>query len=88
MAEFWDSPLVSVVVLAALTAVAIACGVYVVGKVRASLNSREPPASQWWTNFKELHAQGQLSDEEYRTIKAMLAERLERELNNTDKPAS
>jgi hypothetical protein len=36
------------------------------------------------TNFRELHAQGELSDEEYRTIKAVLAERFEQELNSTD----
>src|SRR5262249_52371794 len=85
MAEFLGSPLASVVLLVAVTAIAIVCGLYVIGRVRAGLNRREPPASEWWTNFKELHARGALSDEEYRTIKAMLAERLERELNNTDK---
>jgi uncharacterized membrane protein len=86
MAEFLASPLANIIFLAALTAIAIACGVYVIGKVRAGINPKEPPASEWMTKFKELHARGELSDEEYRTIKAMLTERMQRELNSTDKP--
>ena len=66
--------------------VAIAGGIYLIARVRAGLNDKTPPASDWMTKFQELHAQGELSDEEYRTIKAMLAERLQRELNSTDEP--
>ena len=86
MAEFLGSPLASVVILVAITAALIAVGVYVISRVRAGLNDKAAPSSEWLTNFKELHAQGELSDEEYRTIKAMLAERLQRELNSTDEP--
>jgi len=86
MAEFLGSPLVSVVFLLALTAVLIAVGAYVIGKVRAGLKQQEPDASAWLSKFKELHAVGQLSDEEFRTIKAMLAKRLQHELNDTDAP--
>ena len=86
MAEFLGSPFVSVVVLVAVTAMAIAGGAYLIGRVRAGISRKEPPASEWLTNFKELHGKGELSDEEYRTIKAMLAERLQRELNSTDEP--
>jgi uncharacterized membrane protein len=86
MAEFLGSPLASVVFLAALTAALVAAAVYVIARVRASIHRKEPPASEWLTNFKELHAKGGLSDEEYRTIKAMLAEQLQREVNSTDEP--
>ena len=86
MSEFLGSPWAMVVMLLALTATLVAAGVYVIGKVRAGMMHKEPPASEWLTNFKELHAQGELSDEEYRTIKAMLAERLQQELNSTDEP--
>jgi hypothetical protein len=86
MAEFLASPLASLVLLMALTAALVAGGIYVIGRVRAGLRGKEPPASQWLTNFEELHAQGELTDEEYRTIKAMLAERFQRELNSTDEP--
>ncbi len=87
MAEFLGSPLASVVFLVALTAAFVAAAVYVIARVRAGINRKEPPASEWLTNFKELHAKGELSDEEYRTIKAVLTERLQRELNGTDKPS-
>jgi len=86
MAEFLSSPLASIVFLLALTATLIALGVYVIGKVRAGMRQSEPQSSEWLTNFKEMHAQGELDDEEFRTIKSMLAARLQQELNNTDKP--
>lgn len=86
MAEFLSSPMASVVMLAALTAALVACGIYVIGKVRGGLVQKEPPSSEMLTNFQELHDQGELSDEEYRTIKAMLADRFQQELNSTDKP--
>jgi uncharacterized membrane protein len=84
MAEFLGSPLATIVVLVAMTAALIAGGIYVIGRVRAGINRKEPLASELLTNFKELHAKGELNDEEYRTIKAMLAERLQQELNKTD----
>jgi uncharacterized membrane protein len=87
MAEFLGSPFAKLVILAALVGVAVAVGVYVIGRVRAGMNRKESPANEWLTNFQELHAKGELSDEEYRTIKAVLAERLQRELNSTDQTA-
>jgi uncharacterized membrane protein len=86
MAEFLGTPLASVVLLLAFTAVLVAVGAYVIGKVRAGLNSREPGASVWLTKFQQLYAEGELSDEEFRTIKANLSKRLEHELNDTNKP--
>ena len=53
---------------------------------RAGINRKELPTSEWMTKFEELHGQGELTDEEYRTIKAMLAERLQQELNGTEEP--
>ena len=85
MAEFLGSPLASAVILAAMATALVAVGVYVIARVRASIGGKEPPASEWLTKFKELHAQGELSDEEYRTIKAMLAERSQQEMDGTDK---
>jgi uncharacterized membrane protein len=86
MAEFLGSPLVSVVFLLALTAALVAVGAYVIGKVRAGLKREEPDASAWLSRFKDLHAQGELSDEEFQTIKSMLAKRLQHELSDKDAP--
>ena len=57
---------------------------YVIGKVRAGLYKQEPDASASLTKFQELHAKGDLNDAEFRTIKALLAERLQHDLNDTD----
>jgi uncharacterized membrane protein len=86
MSDFWEDPLVSIVLLAAATAIFIAVGVYVIGRVRRQTIDREPPASQLITKFQELHAKGELSDQEYRTIKAMLRERFRDELRETGEP--
>ncbi len=45
------------------------------------MTSGSPGASELMSNFRELHSQGGLSDEEYRTIKAMLAQQVENELS-------
>ncbi len=80
MVEFLTTPAASVVLLLAMTAALIAVGVYVIGKVRQDLTSDTAGASELLSNFRELHSQGGLSDEEYRTIKAMLAKPLDDEL--------
>ena len=86
MAEFLSGPLAEVVILLALAAMLVTVGIYVIARVRAGIHLKEPPASEWLANFEELHAQGELSDKEYRTIKAMLAERFRQEINGTDEP--
>ncbi|WP_146591908.1 hypothetical protein [Posidoniimonas polymericola] len=45
-----------------------------------------PTASDMLTNFRELHSQGGLSDEEYRTIKTTLAGQLEGGVRVEDLP--
>jgi hypothetical protein len=70
--------IIAVAVLAALVAI----GVYVVSKLRNQAVQKEPPASELLTKFRELHSRGVLSDEEFRTIKTTLTERLQSELDN------
>ena len=73
-----------------VTAIAVLCAVaaYVIGKIRRQVRESDPGPSEFMTNFRELHSQGELSDEEYRTIKAMLASRLQERMKATakDKP--
>jgi uncharacterized membrane protein len=70
-----------------ICAIVIACvlGAYVIGKLRSKLRETDPGPSDFMTNFRELHSQGDLSDEEYRTIKSSLAARLKQQINRTDK---
>ncbi len=64
--------------LAALLAVAI----YVIDKVRAAPAQQEPTASELMSKFRELHSKGELSDEEFRTIKTTLGTQLREGLND------
>jgi len=64
----------------ALLAVLVATLVYVIGKLRAEPVQQEPKASELLSNFRELHSRGELSDEEFRTIKSTLAAQFQEEL--------
>jgi hypothetical protein len=76
--ELW----IWVVVLAAVMGV----GVYVLEKLRhLSVSSRSMP-QEWLTQFREMHSQGVLSDQEFRTIKTALTPKVQQEINN-DKTA-
>jgi len=78
-----QGPYFSIVIWLAVLAGLIAIGIYVIGKFRDTPTKRAPQASELITNFQQLHDRGELSDAEYRTIKAMLAERLQNELNES-----
>ena len=39
------------------------------------------------TNYREMHRRGELSDEEYRTIKSKMTARLKQAITDTDKTA-
>ena len=85
MPEFLQSAPAQLVFWVAVAATAVAIGIYVVGRVRVGMRTTETPASEMLTNFRELHSRGELSDGEYRTIKATLSARLERELKDSGK---
>jgi hypothetical protein len=75
------------IIALAVMASLVAIGVYAIGKIRGQAVQKEPPASELLTKFRELHSQGALSDEEFRTIKTTLKERLQRELGDrSDSP--
>ena len=64
--------------LAMLTAVAV----YVIGKVRAMPSQHELTDSELISKFRDSHSRGELSDEEFRTIKTTLETRLREELKD------
>ncbi len=69
---FWLAVLVGLVTLAA----------YAIGKIRAEPVQKEPTASELLSKFRESHSRGEISDEEFRTIKTTLAARLQDELRD------
>lgn len=78
-------PLAQVVGLFTVTAVLIAIGVYVVGRFRGGDSKDQLTASDHLTKFREMHATGELSDEEFRTIKTQLASQLQASVNDAEK---
>jgi len=85
MADFVESIPAKLVVAAALAAILVAIGIYVVGRVRNSFREDGVTTNDLLTNFRELHSRGELSEAEYRTIKAMLSARLQKELKDSGK---
>ena len=79
MQDFWQSASVQLVVWGAVGAALVAIGVYIVSKVRAGFRDDVSLASRLVNDFRELHSQGELSDQEFRTIKTMLAARMQQE---------
>ena len=83
MADFW--PHVRQLAWGvAVLAMLVALGVYWVGKIRSKTAQKEPSASELLTKFREMHSRGVLSDEEFRTIKTTLTERLQTEIEDKD----
>jgi len=71
--------------LAVLFAVCAVGGVYAVLKLRKELKETPSGASDMMANFRELRSQGELSEQEFRTIKTLLADQLEQELKDHGK---
>lgn len=70
--------------IAALIAV-ILFGAFVIDRCRRMLGPGEKNSGDLLSDFRELHDQGELSDEEYRTIKTKMAGRLRDEFDGRRK---
>ena len=85
MPEFLQTAPAQIVIWFAAAAIVVAIGIYVVGRVRAGMRTTETPVNDMLTNFRELHSRGELSDGEYRTIKATLSAKLDQEIKDIGK---
>lgn len=83
MSDFLSETPTQVVIWMAALAILVVVGVYVINVFRGGKDNDSPQASELISNFSELHSKGELSDEEFRTIKSMLAERMQAELKDT-----
>ena len=72
----------NVVLSLAGLAILVAVAAYVIGLVRPKSSQHEPKASELMSKFRESHSKGNLSDEEFRTIKSTLAAQLKDELKD------
>lgn len=69
--------------LAALVSL-VALAIYAIGRIRAKSAQQEHTSGELLSNFRELHSRGELSDEEFRTIRTTLAAQLQEELKDDD----
>lgn len=70
-----------VMMLAAL-AILVVIGYFVVRSFRDNADKNQFTPSDLITNFREMHHQGDISESEYRTIKTMLADKLQEKLKD------
>ncbi len=82
MPELIDHPLARSALLFATVFLITAIGLAVVRRMRGRSGADRQESSELITKFRDLHAKGGLSDEEYRTIKTKLAIELQAELND------
>jgi uncharacterized membrane protein len=76
--------LLTVALWIAVALVLLALAIAGVRRWRGGAAEDQPTASELLTKFRELHARGGLSDDEYRTIKTKLATELELQLKDND----
>jgi uncharacterized membrane protein len=81
MFEFLETSQAQLVLWLLCGAVLVVAAVYVVKRFRDRSAGDQPGASEHLSKFREIHSQGGLSDEEFRTIKAQLAAQLTREVD-------
>jgi uncharacterized membrane protein len=80
--RFWEAVPEELVLWVALLAILVAVAIYLIGKIRPKTVQKERQTSQWLSKCRELHSRGELSDEEFRTIKTNLALQCQDELND------
>jgi hypothetical protein len=74
--------LITAGLLFAAMAVLAALGAWIVSRFRGGKEDEGPAVSELLSNFRDLHEQGKLSDEEFRNIKTLLAQKIQQELND------
>ena len=84
MSEFLQDSVVQLVIWASVISVMVVVAVYVSLRIRTEPVQQEPVASEMLSKFRELRGQGDLSEEEFRTIKTTLAEQLQEELKDNE----
>jgi len=82
MPAFMAHPLARSALLLAAIFLVTSLGFLILRKLRGSVSRDTHRSSEMMTKFRELHARGGLSDEEYRTIKTKLAAQLQVELSD------
>jgi uncharacterized membrane protein len=84
MSNFFSHPLLLAALWFAVILSLVALAIVGLRRWRGDAADDQAGASELLTKFRELHARGGLSDDEYRTIKTKLATQLNSKLNSND----
>ena len=84
MDRFWQLEPQWLILWVAVLAVMVTVAWYVIGKIRPKSIQKEQKVGELLSKCRESHSRGELSDEEFRTIKTNLAALLQDELNDND----
>ena len=84
MQEFLTTPTAKAVIWVAVLLIVMAVGYYLVRRFRDRADDDRQTASELLTNFREMHQEGDISETEFRTIKTVLGEKLQEELDESE----
>ena len=84
MVKILEGPWYLAIILFAAVVALIAIGAYAVSKWRDAIDDDTNSTSELLTNFREMHSRGDLTDEEFRTIKARLSYKIKEEIKDSD----
>ena len=84
MVELLEGPWYLAIILFTAVVALVAVGAYAVSKWRDATEDDTNTASELLTNFREMHSRGDLTDEEFRTIKTRLSYEIQEEIKNSD----
>ena len=79
--SIFSEPMMRASLLLAVVLLVLACGIVLVRKLRGGDGEDAQSPRDMLTKFREMHFQGDLSDEEFRTIKTTLADDIKTEAN-------
>jgi len=80
---FLMTPLAQLIIWLTVLAILTAIGIYIVRRFRGEIEDNET-SSTLLTKFRDSRYRGELDDSEFRTIKTILAERMQAEVKRKD----
>ncbi len=83
LVDWIEQPLARAAVLFAILLLLVAGTIQILRRLRGHADDETLDTNDLLTNFREMHAGGGLSDEEYQNIKHRLANQMHAELNDS-----
>ena len=81
MWDFLTSRVAQVVLWVVALLVLMAIVSYALGRYRDRIDEDEQGPNEWLDNFREMHAEGDISETEFRKVRTVLDEKIQQELD-------